>query len=647
MSVLAPGIFGNPEKTFELFERYRTSGPYPHANIENICEHDFMRAVHEELVGNMKANFKETDLFKVFQTDELGITEASVMEKTMPHLLKLRTALYSKEFRDFVQQITGCGELTDRVDLSSNAYANSCHLLCHDDVIGTRRISFIIYLSDPDEEWKEEDGGALELYPLDGSSVVFTPEAGPQGIPVAMPTKSILPTFNSIAFFTVLPGRSYHSVQEVFAKDRPRVSISGWYHGPEPQKGADKSSLRLIMSAGDSLPNALDGGEVIQKEDGVFRGISAVEALTEDDVRFLSSFISKPYLTKEGMENIAEQFCDDSSVQLHDFLVSDWAEKVRALIVQLDRQDGLGRCRPSLDHTTGLHAGWELRGPSHKRRYLSYVSSKKGKSESKSEGMARAVGETLSELLQNLLSQDAFARYLRQVTTCIPTASRADIRRFRPGFDYTVAHYGCLTKEARLDATLCFVNDDREAEQNILNDSRGSKDKKKRKKSNGKSVDVSPVDEEDGYDSDYGAVWEDGEVGGFECYIEADQDVDDTEAAEVYKIDTNSRKKGSSKKSEKEEAKKEEEQEEDEEDDAADAEKALLSVSARHNALSLVLRDEGLMKFIKYTSANAPGSRYDISLEYVIEIPEEEEDNDDDDDQDSSNDNDNDEKSSS
>ena len=42
-----------------------------------------------------------------------------------------------------------------------------CHLLCHDDVIGTRRVSYIIYLTDPDDEWRQEDGGALELYPID------------------------------------------------------------------------------------------------------------------------------------------------------------------------------------------------------------------------------------------------------------------------------------------------------------------------------------------------------------------------------------------------------------------------------------------------------------------------------------------------
>jgi 2OG-Fe(II) oxygenase superfamily len=160
----------------------------------------------------------------------------------MQQLLSLRAALYSAEFRSFVCSITGCEELTDRVDCSANAYVTGgyilivdiisfirysdyfqtdfsmisfllvlpsadsndffllmstvyetsclpnpylynslslslffsihqsyegCHLLCHDDVIGTRRVSYIIYLTDPDEDWLKEDGGALELYPLD------------------------------------------------------------------------------------------------------------------------------------------------------------------------------------------------------------------------------------------------------------------------------------------------------------------------------------------------------------------------------------------------------------------------------------------------------------------------------------------------
>lgn len=37
-----------------------------------------------------------------------------------------------------------------------------------------RRVSWIIYLTDPDEPWTAEDGGALELYPLvEGACACF------------------------------------------------------------------------------------------------------------------------------------------------------------------------------------------------------------------------------------------------------------------------------------------------------------------------------------------------------------------------------------------------------------------------------------------------------------------------------------------
>jgi hypothetical protein len=39
----------------------------------------------------------------------------------------------------FVREVTGCGELADKTDCSCNIYTRGGHLLCHDDVIGTRR----------------------------------------------------------------------------------------------------------------------------------------------------------------------------------------------------------------------------------------------------------------------------------------------------------------------------------------------------------------------------------------------------------------------------------------------------------------------------------------------------------------------------
>jgi hypothetical protein len=46
----------------------------------------------------------------------------------------------------------------------------------------------------------------------------------------------------------------------------------------------------------------------------------------------------------------------------------------------------------------------------------------------------------------------------------------------------------------------------------------------------------------------------------------------------------------------------------------------LISVSAAFNALSLVLRDDAeVLSFVKYVSSAAPGSRYDLSSEFVVD----------------------------
>ncbi len=225
-SPILPGLL-SVESEALLKASHDKSGPYKHLHIDHICMEDRMRLIHHEIKNNLTATFKESDLFKVFQTGDLGnLSDDDKTMRVMPHLLSLRKSLYSAEFRQFIQGVTGCDALTDRIDLSINAYTNGCHLLCHDDVIGTRRISYIIYLTDPDEEWTKQDGGALELFRVDAASVIprSDEEGGVQGVPEACPCFSLLPTFNSMAAFVVQPGRSYHSVQEVFT-DKPRLSI--------------------------------------------------------------------------------------------------------------------------------------------------------------------------------------------------------------------------------------------------------------------------------------------------------------------------------------------------------------------------------------------------------------------------------------
>jgi prolyl 3-hydroxylase /prolyl 3,4-dihydroxylase len=59
--------------------------------------------------------------------------------------------------------------------------------------------------------------------------------------------------------------------------------------------------------------------------------------------------------------------------------------------------------------------------------------------------------------------------------------------------------------------------------------------------------------------------------------------------------------------------------EDDEEDDGT-----LLTVQPGFNRLLLVLRDEKVMRFVKYVSAAAEGSRWDVCGEYEIGMLEEE-----------------------
>ena len=117
--------------------------------------------------------------------------------------------------------------------MSVNSYTQGCHLLNHDDVIGTRRVSYILYMPLPyGQQWQKEWGGALELYPV---------QTGPNGIPEpeAAPCKAIPPSWNQFIFFEVQPGRSFHSVEEVVVgtDGTARLSISGWFHAA--QEGED------------------------------------------------------------------------------------------------------------------------------------------------------------------------------------------------------------------------------------------------------------------------------------------------------------------------------------------------------------------------------------------------------------------------
>jgi hypothetical protein len=169
-------------------------------------------------------------------------------------------------------------------------YARGSHLLCHDDVIGTRCVSYILYLSRPGQQWVPRLGGALELYATDeaggagcsrarsgatlhsrravpkpgacassGCAWRLQPARHSQGKRPAHWAASPLPRlleraafraaestafdrtgpatapcavvpchWGTLLMFTVQPGISFHAVAEVLSRGEPRLSVSGW-----------------------------------------------------------------------------------------------------------------------------------------------------------------------------------------------------------------------------------------------------------------------------------------------------------------------------------------------------------------------------------------------------------------------------------
>jgi Rps23 Pro-64 3,4-dihydroxylase Tpa1-like proline 4-hydroxylase len=246
---------------------------------------------------------------KINQSFDLSsLTPEHLPEATLgklPALQELRDALYCPEFRNWVRDVTGCGPLSQKkVDGSVSRYTKGfvlaalpqlprllfnrasvkltklmcwlnrcrCHLLLHDDVISTRRISWILYL--PSANWQANPtwGGALELYPATNpstpTSTTTTTDSSSSSEPTkpktwrdevgsdVIPGKTIHPKWGQFVFFEVQPGKSYHSVEEVVVGEgKERLSISGWFHKPmegeEGYKGEeedeDLSSLKQIV----------------------------------------------------------------------------------------------------------------------------------------------------------------------------------------------------------------------------------------------------------------------------------------------------------------------------------------------------------------------------------------------------------------
>lgn len=580
------GVFRNGLFTDEVLKeyslQYKYSEPYHHGVIHSLISDELLISVKSEILENLVFSPKETDIYRIHQSGDLANISGlpPQLAQKLPSLRSLRDALYSKTFREYLCALTGCGKLSGvKTDMAINVYTPGCHLLTHDDVIGSRRLSYILYLcGSPTEPWDPSWGGALRLYPTTIAA------DGETKTPVAEWSCVIPPAWNQLSFFEVVPGESFHDVEEVYdptspdSKQRTRMAISGWYHIPQQgedgyfegleEKLAAKSSLASLQSKNEGFdrPHSTpveyvdSGSKLIGKgtEAGKGKGKEIAnpeeeeeEMFTAEEIDFLLKYIHPTYMTPDTLEQMQEAFAEESSIQISSFLRNKFEARVRQYITSRDSSSAT---------TASPEQSWKVAVPPHKQKFL-YLESASSPGNDIEEP-----DNPLKELIEVLLPSNEF-RKLLQIATGTKIRSRNGIlaRRFRRGLDYTLA---TSTSGSGLQLEICLS----------LTPTDGwepsSTSGTKMHKVKGKKVDK--------FDDSTRSV------GGYEMYMSTPDD--DNNDPAVYNSKT------------------------EDEDDAV-----LFTNTPAWNLLSVVLRDAGVLRFVKYVSASAKGDRWDCVGEFSVE----------------------------
>ena len=599
--------------------QYAQSSPYKHCVISDLISDRLLRNVKAEVDANIVFTCKETDIYRIYQSGDLanldGLDDESLAK--LPSLLKLRDALYSQSFRDYVSSITSCGPLSGRKrDLAINTYRPGSYLICHDDAIGTRKVSYILYLVDPDKPWKPEWGGALRLFPvreLEGKDgqVACTPKPDH--------CKSIPPAWNQLSLFEVVPNKSFHDVQEVYRAEtkeqlekdggRVRMAVSGWFHIPQPgedgfiQGAAEQLEKNSGLAQLQGNPNQYD-----MPQANVMAALGLDDAgFTVTDLDFLVKYLAPQWLTPEAVSGILDRSVMDSCIVLPDFLRANVAQKLFDYVTQ---QESVPLPESSEEIEMG---GWKVAKPPHKHRYLFLQTGAVGRNESLVER------SPITKIMDDLLPSPAFRKWLGMITGTNVKSYDILARRFRRGMDYRLAtgYEGKSRLEINLGLTPTsgWKNDglDEGDEETSASELDGDEPRDAddgggiRKSNNGEKQAIAKP----GALNSNGTVTDDSNERVHEIFeegVEACEDDDDGDVGgqEIYMA------------------------EDDNGGDAAvyktvdEEESILFWQGAAFNRLSIVLRDSGILQFVKYVSRSAQGDRWDISATCEVDADDNE-----------------------
>jgi len=315
---------------------------------------------------------KNNDLYKFLQSPELRACSDSHIEALKDFFLT--------QIRPWLQDTTGI-ELEDSIDMFCAKYSHTDHLLCHDDELEGRRIAYIMYFVPAataavdastatgkkgrkgHKGWTAEDGGTLDLFSVDDN-----------GCPKAV-VKSLVPVFNSMAFFEVTP-KSFHQVSEVLSKEKSRLSIGGWFHGVSP-----KRPPKYVEPAPKTNPPT---------------------DISEDD---FYDWINPQYLDPTAQLEIQSHFEENSEISLPEFLSEEKFAAVNQALAKASKS-----CK-----------GWTTVGPADRRCYdrLGPEALTSAEAEGGEEEDGAGLDQSERDLIQscaNLFQSDAFCLMLSTMT---------------------------------------------------------------------------------------------------------------------------------------------------------------------------------------------------------------------------------------
>ncbi|XP_037976480.2 prolyl 3-hydroxylase sudestada1 [Plutella xylostella] len=392
-----------------------TQEPFPLCLLHNFLS-------NPEIINNIVDDMntldwtrKKMDLYEFHQTADLATLTWQRSIRGIYELLKT-------DVMSWVSSVTGL-TLTN-VSASCSLYGPGDHLLVHDDLLGDRRVAFILYLApwtpsagrycvrqcengngeDKDDAetieiediqgWSAHMGGALQLLGTDSA-----------GAPAAA-RRVVCPRNNMLALFPVSPA-SFHQVGEVVSLELPRLSINGWFHGPAPAEA-------------DPAPPAPPPPPVIPCK-------------PHSEPFVLPEWVSAAYMSPRARAAVQAQVEARSEVCLRRFLQpAQYQQLVHALQA------------PDLT--------WEWCGPSNQRHYRRLVPPSPRPDAPPGESPAPPAHPAAALLL--MMGSAPFLRLLCDCTDlALASYERLELQRWRPG-DFTLLPPREQYLEARLEVVM-------------------------------------------------------------------------------------------------------------------------------------------------------------------------------------------------